>query len=78
MKAAEALSAQADQVKTEYEQALKKASAAAAETIGKQFAMPSLPRGLVDSSDLRAAGLLLDSLGRKTFAKYAYCFCTIR
>lgn len=33
MKAAEALSAQADQVKTEYEQALKKASAAAAETI---------------------------------------------
>lgn len=58
--------------------ALRLSNSEAAIAIGEQFAMPSLPRGVVDSSDLRAAGLLLDSLGRKTFAKYAYCFCTIR
>lgn len=58
--------------------ALRLSNSAAAVAIGKQFAMPSLPRGLIDSSDLRAARLLLDSLGRKTFASYAHCFCTIR
>lgn len=58
--------------------ALRLSNSEAAVAIGKQFAMPSLPHGLVDSSDLRAARLLLDSLGRKSFASYAHCFCTIR
>lgn len=58
--------------------ALRLSNSEAAVAIGKQFALPSLPRGLIDSSDLRAARLLLDSLGRKTFASYAHCFCTIR
>ena len=58
--------------------ALRLSNSEAGIAIGKQFALPSLPRGLVDSSDLRAARLLLDSLGRKSFASYAYCFCTIR
>lgn len=58
--------------------ALRLSNSEAAIAIGKHFATPSLPRGLIDSSDLRAARLLLDSLGRKTFASYAHCFCTIR
>lgn len=58
--------------------ALRLSNSEAAVAIGKHFAMPSLPLGLINASDWRAARLLLDSLGRKTFASYAHCFCTIR
>ena len=58
--------------------ALRLSNSEAAVAFGKQFALPMLPSGLIDSSDLRDARLLLDSLGRKTFASYAHCFCTIR